>query len=304
MQLTINEEQRQEIEAGLLLQRKALEKNKKSNEDIGNRAGMLEDERRLRILNGGPGEERGLLEMVYRESKDQGPLFNGKDGDGVSVRESQSVDEALDDPDYQKPQLVKDEPEGAEDGSPEAGEDRSTPFDDELEDAPLPWEQCSHSTCLLQDGHDGDHSDISPVVMRRIEEELEKDRDASLEDLREIAVGIEPAIDELTRRQFNAKYVLQVKRRWAAGRRQPPSTSHDAESSGPAAEEQSGETETSLTDLGINPSLYATLKHNGITTLEQLRAQRDVVPEMNGIGDVSLKVIDELLEAEPEAMPV
>lgn len=95
MKLTIDEEQRQEIEAGLKLQRTAIEKNKKSNEDLGNWAGVKEADRRLRIINGGPGGETGLLELVYRESKDQGPLFNGKDGDGVSVREGQSIDEAL-----------------------------------------------------------------------------------------------------------------------------------------------------------------------------------------------------------------
>lgn len=142
MKLDINEEQRLEIEQGLILQRKALEKNKKGNEEMGNRAGMLEDERRLRILNGGPGGEKGLLEMVYRESKDQGPLFGGKDGDGVSVREGQSIDEALDDPDYTKPELVEDEP--GEDGGPETSQEAQGPDPEDETADPEPASEADH----------------------------------------------------------------------------------------------------------------------------------------------------------------
>lgn len=124
MQLTISEEQRAEIEAGLKLQRKALDKNKSNNEDLGNFAGAQEADRRLHILSGGPGGETGLLEMVYRESKDQGALFERKDEqpDEAQAAGTQSVDEALDDPTFEK----------AEQPEPEASDETpATPFDED-----------------------------------------------------------------------------------------------------------------------------------------------------------------------------
>jgi len=50
-------------------------------------------------------------------------------------------------------------------------------------------------------------------VMAAVEEELKKNPEASLDELLEKAKAVNPSIEELTRRQFNARYPLQVKRR-------------------------------------------------------------------------------------------
>lgn len=50
-------------------------------------------------------------------------------------------------------------------------------------------------------------------VMALVEKELKKNPDASVNELYEKAQKAEPAIGELSLRQFNARYPLQVKRR-------------------------------------------------------------------------------------------
>ncbi len=50
-------------------------------------------------------------------------------------------------------------------------------------------------------------------VMNLVENELEKNPDISVEDLYEKAKANSPSVGELTLRQFNARYPLQVKRR-------------------------------------------------------------------------------------------
>lgn len=50
-------------------------------------------------------------------------------------------------------------------------------------------------------------------VMSLVEEELEKNPDASVDQLYEKAKDAHPSVGELSKRQFNARYPLQVKRR-------------------------------------------------------------------------------------------
>lgn len=56
-------------------------------------------------------------------------------------------------------------------------------------------------------------------VMRMVEQELTKNPDVSVDDLFEKAKGINSGVARMTRRQFHARYPLQVKRRKGAGRR-------------------------------------------------------------------------------------
>ena len=57
-------------------------------------------------------------------------------------------------------------------------------------------------------------------VMAMVEREVEKNPEVTNEELYEKAVKIDPEIAKLDRRQFNARYTLQVKRRLRpAGRR-------------------------------------------------------------------------------------
>ena len=56
-------------------------------------------------------------------------------------------------------------------------------------------------------------------VMRMVEQELGKNPDASVDELFDKAKGLNSGIARLTRRQFHARYPLQVKRKAGAGRR-------------------------------------------------------------------------------------
>lgn len=59
----------------------------------------------------------------------------------------------------------------------------------------------------------------SEKIMEMVEGELEKDRDVSNEVLYEKATSIDPAIKELTLRQFHARFPLQVKRKMSRGQK-------------------------------------------------------------------------------------
>lgn len=58
-------------------------------------------------------------------------------------------------------------------------------------------------------------ADTNPKVLEMIEAELKKNPDASNAELLEKAKKIDPSVGELTPRQFNARYPLQVKRAMA-----------------------------------------------------------------------------------------
>lgn len=55
---------------------------------------------------------------------------------------------------------------------------------------------------------------VDDRVMKMVEEELSKSPKASSFDLFQKAKSVIPALEELTLRQFHARYPLQVKRRW------------------------------------------------------------------------------------------
>ena len=54
-------------------------------------------------------------------------------------------------------------------------------------------------------------------VMALVEDELKKNPQASVDDLYSKAKEVSPAVGKLTRRQFHARYPLQVKRRSQGG---------------------------------------------------------------------------------------
>lgn len=59
----------------------------------------------------------------------------------------------------------------------------------------------------------------SEKAQERVREMLKENPDASTQELQEAAQSVEPSIAELSRRQFNAGYVLPVKRLASAGKR-------------------------------------------------------------------------------------
>lgn len=69
-------------------------------------------------------------------------------------------------------------------------------------------------------------ADANPKVMAMVESELKKDPDISNRELREKAVAIDRKVNDLSARQFNATYPLQVKRSMAPKkpRRRRPTT--------------------------------------------------------------------------------
>jgi len=61
-------------------------------------------------------------------------------------------------------------------------------------------------------------ADINEKVMKMVEEELKRDPSINTKDLFQKAVKLDKSIGELSARQFNALYPLQVKRRLAPRR--------------------------------------------------------------------------------------
>ena len=75
-------------------------------------------------------------------------------------------------------------------------------------------------------------ADTNPDVMDLVESELRKNPDISNPELLEMAKKIDPSVEKLTSRQFNARYPLQVKRAMAPSkprrRKRAPKKSREA----------------------------------------------------------------------------
>ncbi len=56
-------------------------------------------------------------------------------------------------------------------------------------------------------------SDIEQKVLSAVEAALEKNPDATVDELFALAQGVSPAVAGLSKRQFHARYPLQVKRK-------------------------------------------------------------------------------------------
>lgn len=59
----------------------------------------------------------------------------------------------------------------------------------------------------------------SEKAQERVREALQQNPDATTQELQEAAQSVEPSIGELSRRQFNAGYVLPLKRTASSGKR-------------------------------------------------------------------------------------
>ena len=65
-------------------------------------------------------------------------------------------------------------------------------------------------------------TEIDPKVLEAVEAALQSDPEASLDDLMEIGRRINPSVGDLSKRQFHARYPLQIKRRLAPPRARKP----------------------------------------------------------------------------------
>lgn len=59
-------------------------------------------------------------------------------------------------------------------------------------------------------------AETNDKIMQAVEKELEKNPDLSVDELFEKARKVDKSVEKLTKRQFNARYPLQVKRRKGA----------------------------------------------------------------------------------------
>lgn len=79
-------------------------------------------------------------------------------------------------------------------------------------------------------------ADVNPKVMDMIRAELEKNPDISNKELFEKATAIDKSVGELSPRQFNARYPLQVKRTMRPRKKAAPRAGKKAQRRGrPAA---------------------------------------------------------------------
>ncbi len=65
---------------------------------------------------------------------------------------------------------------------------------------------------------------VDEGVFSAVEAELKKNPKASVDELMEIAKGVSPAIGKLSKRQFHARYPLQVKRKMSPSKPGRPRT--------------------------------------------------------------------------------
>lgn len=59
---------------------------------------------------------------------------------------------------------------------------------------------------------------VDEEVLAAVETAIKKKPGASVDELMELAKGVNPAIGKLTKRQFHARYPLQVKRKMSAAK--------------------------------------------------------------------------------------
>jgi hypothetical protein len=67
-------------------------------------------------------------------------------------------------------------------------------------------------------------AEVDEKVMKFVEETLKKSPDLALEEIFQRAKSVSPSVAELSKRQFNARYPLQVKRRKAQAAKPKRST--------------------------------------------------------------------------------
>lgn len=84
-------------------------------------------------------------------------------------------------------------------------------------------------------------AEIDAKVMQAVEKALKKNPDATVDELLEVAKKVNSSITELTKRQFHARYPLQVKRKLNPPKRRAKAAKKKRKSRG-RKREKSGET--------------------------------------------------------------
>lgn len=86
-------------------------------------------------------------------------------------------------------------------------------------------------------------AEVKEKVMNMVRKELEKNPDAENRDLYEKATKVDGSIEDLTLRQFHARYPLQVKRQKAQKKKEKGGTSRKRRRSAPGRTSRAGDGE-------------------------------------------------------------
>lgn len=119
-------------------------------------------------------------------------------------------------------------------------------------------------------------------ILGAVESALRENPKASVDELFEVAKGVDPKVGKLTKRQFHARYPLQVKRKFAPAKprrpRREPSPKRPRKSAGPAAP--------------VREAVRASLLRFA-SDLAGAEARKDVVRVVAGVD----RYVDEVLKA-------
>ena len=124
-------------------------------------------------------------------------------------------------------------------------------------------------------------SDIDPKVLSAVEAELKKNPEATVDELFAVAQGVNKEVAALSKRQFHARYPLQVKRKLSPPRPRRPRQAK------PSAKRRS-----KPTDGSVRAAVRASFLEFA-SDLAAAEARKDLVRVVAGVD----RYVDEVLEA-------
>lgn len=138
----------------------------------------------------------------------------------------------------------------------------------------------------------------NPAVSEVIEKNLRKHPDATNDALKEKAVAVDPSIAKLDARQFNARFVLSVRRKLKAENGETPAATKSRPDNGDGGSKRprgrpKGSTNKTKTAAPAAPSVPAisnTTVHNNV-----------VAPHSMALRGILMEFAKELLEGEDES---
>lgn len=125
-------------------------------------------------------------------------------------------------------------------------------------------------------------SDIDKKVLSAVEAALQKNPKATVDELFEIAKGVNRAVGSLDKRQFHARYPLQVKRKLTPPKPRRPRKAKEGARRGRKAS----------ADGAVRDAVRATFLRFG-SDLAAAEARKDLVRVVAGVD----RYVDEVLEA-------
>jgi hypothetical protein len=149
----------------------------------------------------------------------------------------------------------------------------------------LSFSSCHSRIEIATVSHQGDSpvANTDDKVYTAVEGALQKNPSASVDELFDIARGVSPAVGKLTKRQFHARYPLQVKRRMSPKKPRRKTRAKAASRGGRRAHSSNG---------SARESVRATFMRFA-SDLAAAEARKDVVKVVAGVD----RYVDEVLKA-------